>query len=75
MSARAGVVYLVGAGPGDPGLVTVKALELVASADVVLHDRLIPASVLDGAESFIPPDDTLNNMLVLDEMRRQIGTL
>ena len=49
MSARAGVVYLVGAGPGDPGLVTVKALELVASADVVLHDRLIPASVLDGA--------------------------
>ena len=48
MSARAGVVYLVGAGP-DPGLVTVKALELVASADVVLHDRLIPASVLDGA--------------------------
>ena len=42
-------MYLVGAGPGDPGLVTVKALELVASADVVLHDRLIPASVLDGA--------------------------
>ena len=49
MSARAGVVYLVGAGPGDPGLVTAKALELVASADVVLHDRLIPVSVLDRA--------------------------
>jgi uroporphyrinogen III methyltransferase/synthase len=49
MSARAGVVYLVGAGPGDPGLVTVRALELVASADVVLHDRLIPAGVLDHA--------------------------
>ncbi|MGH2986710.1 MAG: uroporphyrinogen-III C-methyltransferase, partial [Solirubrobacterales bacterium] len=51
MSARAGVVYLVGAGPGDPGLVTARALELVAAADVVLHDRLIPAQILDGARA------------------------
>jgi uroporphyrinogen III methyltransferase/synthase len=49
MSARAGVVYLVGAGPGDPGLVTVRALELVGAADVVLHDRLIPPGILDQA--------------------------
>ena len=42
MSARAGVVYLVGAGPGDPGLMTARALELIAAADVILHDRLIP---------------------------------
>ncbi len=49
MSARAGVAYLVGAGPGDPGLVTSRALELIASADVVLYDRLIPEGVLDGA--------------------------
>jgi uroporphyrinogen III methyltransferase/synthase len=49
MRARAGVVYLVGAGPGDPGLMTARSLELIASADAVFHDRLIPPGALDGA--------------------------
>jgi uroporphyrinogen III methyltransferase/synthase len=48
-------VYLVGAGPGDPGLMTARALELIAAADVIVYDRLIPAEALSGAR----PDSEL----------------
>ena len=44
-----GTVHLVGAGPGDPGLLTLRAAELIARADVILHDRLAPAAALAGA--------------------------
>lgn len=44
-------VYLVGAGPGDAGLLTVKALELIRRADVIIYDRLADESILNYARS------------------------
>ena len=53
-----GKVYLVGAGPGDPELLTVKAFKLLKSADVVLHDDLIRAEIL----ALVPSSTQLHNV-------------
>ena len=54
----AGKVYLVGAGPGDPDLLTVKALRLIQSAQIILHDDLVPEAILQLA----PPSAEVVNV-------------
>ncbi|MGQ0764842.1 MAG: uroporphyrinogen-III C-methyltransferase [Gemmatimonadota bacterium] len=57
MTARAGTVYLVGAGPGDPDLITRRGVELLRAAHVVLYDRLVSPVLL---EETLPDTDLID---------------
>jgi len=82
--ATGGTVYLVGAGPGDPGLLTVKARDLLESCDVVIYDYLVNPELLGhvatGAEHIYvgkvgggqqTPQDEINRLLVWHARRGQ----
>lgn len=77
-----GHVVFVGSGPGDPDLLTIKALKAIQSGDVIIHDRLVPASIValasDGAtvldvgkEGFGPstPQATIDALIVEHSLR------
>jgi len=84
-----GKVYLVGAGPGDPDLLTVKALRLIQTADVVVYDRLVSKPILELIPSGVSridagkssgrhsmPQDEINELLAnLARRRRSVVRL
>jgi uroporphyrinogen III methyltransferase/synthase len=82
-----GTVYLVGAGPGDPGLLTVRAKELLERADVVLTDKLVPAEALElvrgevidvgktGGGDQVPQEETMRLLVAHAQAGRTVVRL
>ncbi len=69
-----GIVYLVGAGPGDPKLLTVRGMEILRRADVVVYDRLIGAALLnecrDEAEKIFVGKEATRHAMQQDEINQ-----
>src|SRR5436309_2301974 len=74
---RTGKVYFIGAGPGDPELLTIKGARLLGEAEVIIHDRLVSSEILkyanDGAEIILTgkqkggrctPQKTISGLIV-----------
>jgi uroporphyrin-III C-methyltransferase/precorrin-2 dehydrogenase/sirohydrochlorin ferrochelatase len=72
---RTGRVYLVGAGPGRPDLLTVRALQVLGQADVVLHDRLVPGEILGLARRDAEFVDVGKRVGERHDMQRRIHDL
>ncbi len=84
-----GKVFLVGAGPGDPGLLTLRAAELLETADVVVYDRLVSEAILDrvaagvaripvgksSGRHSVPQDETNRLLATLAQAARRVVRL
>lgn len=84
MSKPRGKVWLVGAGPGDPGLLTIKGMQTLQNADVVVYDRLIGTEILNfiplsarkinvgkRAQHHIVPQEQINQILLTEALEGQ----
>ncbi|MDA7916391.1 uroporphyrinogen-III C-methyltransferase [Verrucomicrobia bacterium] len=77
MRTKLGMVYLVGAGPGDPGLLTLRAADLIRRAEVLIYDALVNPTLLqmagEGAEIIFAGKRATNHALTQEELNKLLA--